>query len=158
MATRKKMASKQAKASAKAPTSNFLTLRRNELRLRFSDSHDLIDKLHRVTQTLSRLHSHQLLAANSIAGATSDDALAQLAASDIPDVLGPQKAYDIVTNCAGETDLTTKLGDIPGLDLRIFQNCVQQGVRSAGYKPGTIPASPTNTLWDVVVAIQGSPK
>jgi hypothetical protein len=156
MATKSKAATKRPAKSAKASKPGFLSLKPNELRVKFSNSHDLLDKLHGVTQTLSRLHSHQLLAAAS--ARPLPNALSQLSAGGTPDLLGPQKAYTIVTGCAGVTDLNTKLGDIPGLDLKIFQTCVRQGIVSAGYKPGVIPASPSNTLWDVVTAIQSCPK
>jgi hypothetical protein len=155
MATKKKAAAKRPTKSANVSKPGFLSLRRNELRVKFSSSHDLLDKLHGVTQTLSRLHSHQLLAAAP--ARNLPNALSQLSASGTPDLLGPQKAYTIVTGCAGVTDLTTKLGDIPGLDLQIFQTCVRQGIISDGYTPGTIPASPSNTLWDVVTAVQSCP-
>jgi hypothetical protein len=91
-------------------------------------------------------------------GPTADKNLNQVSQPEVPDVLGPERAFKIVTDCAGETDLTKKLGEIPGLDLVIFQSCVQTGIISNGYKPGNIPASPGTTLSDVLQAIQGCTK
>lgn len=145
------------KASNVVPDSmaDVVTVGKSELRIKYDNSHDLLDRLQTIAQHVSRLHSHQLLAAKASVAATRD-AIDQLSTADIPSVLGPQKASEIVSGCAGQSDITTKLGDIPGLDLRIFQNCVQQGVLAAGYTPPGIPASSSNTLWDVVVAIQTS--
>jgi hypothetical protein len=158
--TAKKQASKMAEAPSKSrgsTKSSAITFGKNELRIKYSDSHDLLDKLFGVTQSVSRLHTHQLRAARESGGTVASNALDHLSTADIPNVLGPSRAYDIVTECAGQTDLTTQIGDIPGLDPRIFQACVQKGVLSAGYKSGGIPASSSNKLWDVVVAIQSCP-
>lgn len=138
----------------KSRISGSTTIRKNELRIKYSDSHDLLDKLQNVTQYVSSKHSHQLLAHEAgklVRGNASD----LISTADIPDVLGPARAYTIVTGCAGEQDPNTKLGDIPGLDLLGFQRCVQKGVISAGYKPGPIPASANNTIDDVITAIEG---
>jgi hypothetical protein len=156
MSAKKRQLSKRATSSKKVrvPKSSFVTIRKNELRIKYSNSHDLLDKLHRATQSVSRLHTHELLAYKTGASFTGNN-LSHLSTSDIADVLGPENAYAIVTQCAGETDLTTKVGDLTGSDPVVFQRCVQQKVLSAGYKPGNIPASSSTTLWDVVQAIQG---
>lgn len=78
--------------------------------------------------------------------------------SDTEDVLGPESATSIVTECAfGQQDTSKKLSDILGLNTVIFQSCVRKGVTDAGYRPGNIPASPDTTLDDVIDAIQDSP-
>lgn len=143
--------------SSRAKKSKSVTISPKQITIQYSNSHDLLDKLFAVTQSVSRLHSHRLLAeaaGSKITGSTID----YISTADIPDVLGPERAYAIVTTCAGETDLTKKLGDIPGLDPVIFQSCVQSGVIAAGYKPGNVPASPGTMLWEVLQAIQGCTK
>ena len=152
----KKRISKSGSASSKrrgGSKSSPFTIGNNELRIKYENTHDLLDKLHSVTQTLSRLHTHQLLAHESkrVKGSPI-----HLSSADLPDVLGPVRAFSIVTGCAGEQDPNSKLGNIPGLDLLAFQSCVQQGVISAGYSPDGIPASASSTLDDVITAIEGS--
>jgi hypothetical protein len=137
------------------PTASKVQVTPGEVRIKYSDSHDLLEKLFGLSQSVSRLHTHALLANKP---AKQINALDYMSEASIPDVLGPQRAFEIVTNCAGETDLTKKLGEIPGLDPVIFQTCVQSGVIGAGYKPGSIPASSNTTLWEVVQAIQGCTK
>jgi hypothetical protein len=146
--------SKSAPKKKNGSTSGSTEIRNNELRIKYSDSYDLLHKLHTAAQYVSSKHTHQLLAHE--AGKTvKGRAVDLLSSADIPDLLGPGRAYTIVTGCAGEQDPNTKLGDIPGLDLLAFQRCVQKGVISAGYKPGPIPASASNTLDDVITAIEG---
>ena len=157
MATKK--STKAIKKSRKTvnTSSSKVSLNKKQLVIEYADSHDLLDKLLTATQAVSRFHTHAILGAdrNATSGPSFIDQVADL---DVPDVLGPQKAYDIVTGCAGETDLSKKLSDIPALIPAIFQTCVQQGVIAAGYTPGNVPASPSTTLWDVVQAIQGCGK
>ena len=134
-------------------TASSIKLGKGELRIRFSDSQDLQDKLLSTAQSLSRAHTHMLLANSSgtdIQGGVLENAT--LTQSE----LGPQKAFAIVTGCANETDLTKKVGDIPALNPLIFISCVQDGVTAAGCTPGNIPGSSDTTLWDVVQAIEGS--
>jgi len=137
---------------------NPITLNKNELRIKFSNLPDLQHHLNTVSHIVSSKAAHQLLAYES--GATVKNKLIdQLSSQDIPDLLGPFAANEIVTGCAqGEQDPSTKLGDIPGLDLLGFQRCVQQGIIAKGYKPGSIPATASTTLSAVMSAIQGCSK
>lgn len=138
-------------------TPNPITLKNNELRIKYSNVHDLLHHLHTATQYVSGKAAHQLLAYES--GTTvKGTALDQLSSADIPDLLGPVAATNIVTGCAGEQDPNTKLGDIPGLDLLGFQRCVQKGVLAKGYQPDGIPATASTTLDDVISAIEGCSK
>src|ERR1700719_2800860 len=99
--TRRAAKGKASKKTKRGPKSGFLNIRNKELRIKYSNSHDLLDKLQTVSQSLSRLHSHQLMAQGAGAGATLvGDALDHLSTSDIPDVLGPERATTIVTECA----------------------------------------------------------
>jgi hypothetical protein len=157
--TKKVQPPKKNKTPAKkqiGPTSSPVSLTKNEMRIKYSNSYDLLDKLQSLSQSVSRLHTHQLIAQQSGA-AVAGNALDHLSSDDV-DVLGPERAIAIVTKCANETDLSKKLSDIPGLDPIIFQSCVKTGVIAAGYKPDGVPASPSTTLWDVVQAIQGCSK
>src|SRR5258706_15615719 len=129
MATKKKVP-KVPKKPARPTTSkrsSSIKVSPKQVTIQYSSSHDLLDKLFGLTQSVSRLHSHRLLA-EAAGSKIVGSALDYISTVDIEDVLGPERAYVIVTNCAGETDLTKKLGDIPGLDPAIFQSCVQSGV------------------------------
>jgi hypothetical protein len=138
------------------PKSSPVSLSQNELRIKYSNSYDLLDKLQSLSQSVSRLHTHQLIA-NESEAPVAGNILDYLSTDDI-DVLGPERAIAIVTTCANDKDLSKKLSDIPGLDPVVFESCVETGVIKAGYKPDKIPASPSTTLWDVVQAIQGCSK
>jgi hypothetical protein len=128
-----------------------------QLTVKYADTHDLLDKLQSLSQSITRLHSHALKSvAATIPGIANPQQRLKLAAD--ADVLGPSTAFDIVTQCAGETDVNKQLGDIPGLDSAIFQSCVQSGVARAGYKPLPFACDPSMTLWQVITAIQDSPK
>jgi uncharacterized membrane-anchored protein YhcB (DUF1043 family) len=149
-------ATKKPQKKMKKPSSR-LSLNKKKLVIEYADSHDLLDKLLTATQAVSRFHTHALLTSDQ-KQASSASFLNQVADLDVPDVLGPQRAYDIVTGCAGETDLSKKLSEIPALIPAIFQTCVQEGVTDAGYVPGNVPAAASTTLWEVVQAIQGCGK
>lgn len=155
MTPRNRSNNKNRATATKKPSSLASTrIGKNELRIKYSDSHDLLRKIQSLEQFISSKHSHQLLAyetGNPVKGKTSN----LITTEGVPNLLGPTRAYTIVTGCAGELDPNTKLSDIPGLDLLVFQRCVQKGVISAGYKPGSIPASPSNTLDDVITSIEG---
>jgi hypothetical protein len=150
------MATKRQKKpkSKSTPKSNAISLTKKELRIRYENSHDLMNKLFQVTQHVANLHASQSLVT---AAAARGKVLARFSPADVPNVLGPVNAGAIVSSCAGSNDGNTVLGDISGLDLRIFQNCVQQGVIGAGFKPGVIPASSSTKLDNVIQAIAGSP-
>jgi len=157
MATKKSAkAAKKSQKTAKK-TSSRVSLNKKQLVIEYADSHDLLDKLLTATQAVSRFQTHAILTTNQ-KKASRPSFIDQVADLDVPDVLGPQRAYDIVTYCAGDTDLSKKLSEIPGLIPAIFQTCVQQGVSNAGYLPGNVPATPSTTLWEVVQAIQGCGK
>jgi len=126
----------------------------NELRIKFATSHQLLDKLHAEAHSVSLLHSYQLLKSPPRA----KRAIASLAAADVGDGPTTQTAIDIVTSCAGDSDLTAKLGDIPGLDLQIFQSCVYSKATAAGFTPGSISVSSSTELADVVQEVVGDPK
>ena len=126
----------------------------NELRIRFANSHQLLDKLHTEAHSISLLHSYNLLTK----GRGKLQAAARPLTAEVGDGPTTQTAIDLVTNCAGDTDLTATLGDIPGLDPVVFQSCVQSAAVSAGFKPTSIPASSSTTLSAVVQAVVGSPK
>lgn len=128
-----------------------------QLTVQYSDTHDLLDKLLNVSQSLSRLHSHALLSRSASAESDANPRKYLGSAAD-EDALGPSAAYRIVSDCAGESDVMKKLGDIPGLDCAIFQSCVQTGVTKLGYVCNPFPCAPATTLWQVIIAIQGSPK
>ncbi len=84
-----------------------------------------------------------------------------LAALDGPTpFLGSSRAVTIALHCAN-----TVLGNLPrtltqlGLNGLLFQKCVVQSVRNAGFviAPGAVPNAPADTLIDVVNAIQTAP-
>ena len=155
----KKKGSKITKApskSRKASPQRSISLDKNELRIKYSDSHDLLDKLLGATRSISRLHSHQLLSAKPNSTIASN-VLTQFSSADAAPDLGPSAAFDIVTTCANRTDLNLQIGEIPGLEPTNFQKCVQDGVEGAKYVPVDFPASSSTTLWAVVQAIQASP-
>jgi hypothetical protein len=145
------VAKKRSAAKSKSTSKlNAITLTNNELRIRYENSQDLMNKLFHVTQHVANLHASQ---PSVTAGAVRANVLARFSPASIPSALGTVNATAIVIGCAGNNNGNTKLGDIPGLDLRIFQNCVQSGVIAAGFDPGAIPASPSTTLDDVISAI-----
>lgn len=148
------MAAKK-KATPKPKSSlTSISLTKNELRIPFENSHDLMNKLFHVTQHVANLHASQSLVAGDAARA---NVLARFSPADTQQLLGFENASAIVSSCAGNNDGNTALGDIPALDLRVFQNCVQRGIISAHFQPPqAIPASPSNTLDDVIKAIAGS--
>jgi hypothetical protein len=154
----KKQATRRKQISAKRKDSSLsdaIRLSKNELRIRFTDSHDLQNKLFHVTQHVANLHSSQALVAGA---AARQDVLTRFSAEAPTSVLGQERASAIVAGCVGPQVLTTTaLGDIPGLDLLAFQGCVREAVLSAGFTPGVIPASPDNTIGDVIQAIASSP-
>jgi hypothetical protein len=148
---------KATKASPKEqrnPKAPSVTRKSKELRIRFANSHQLLDMLHTEAHSVSLVHSYQLLTKGG--GRARTDA--RLSTADIGDGPTTQTAIDLVTNCAGDTDLSATLGDIPGLDPVIFQSCVQSAATAAGFKPTSIPASSGTKLSDVVQAVVGSPK
>ena len=151
---------KSGKKSSKrqgGPKSSSIQLRDSELRIKYSNSHDLLDKLQTAAQSVSRLHAYQSLAEAS-GGKAKAAVLPRLSQADLTEDLGSQAAIDIVTGCAGDTDLTATLGNIPGLDPVLFQSCVQSKVVAAGYKPASFSTSSSTALWQVAQAIQGSSK
>ncbi len=152
--TKKKATKKTVNRRSSKPQRTSAKFTSGELKIQYSNSHDLLEKLFNLTQSVSRLHSHALLAGGVGLHAAPED----YATATSQDVLGPSAAYDIVTGCAGETDISKKLSDVPGLDPAIFHDCVKTKIEAAGYVPGDIPASPSTTLWEVIVAIQGCPK
>jgi hypothetical protein len=150
--TRKPKASR-ASLKKKGKQTASVVRKSNELRIRFANSHQLLDTLHSEAHSISLLHSYHLLTSDAGAGR----ATATPAAIEVGDGPTTQTAIDIVTGCASDTDLTATLGDIPGLDPQIFQSCVYSKATAAGFHPGTIPASSSTTLAQVVQAVVGNP-
>jgi hypothetical protein len=147
-----------ARKSGKSRVPNPITLRKNELRIKYSNVNDLLHHLNTATQYVSSKATQHLMAYEA-GSDVRGTALDQLSLDGIPDLLGPEAANTIVTGCAkGEQDPSTKLGDIQGLDLLGFQTCVQKGIIGRGYQPGPIPASTSTTLGTVMSAIQGCSK
>jgi hypothetical protein len=119
-----------------------VTRKSNELRIRFTNSHQLLDKLHTEAHSISLLHSYHLL--TKTAGTAR--AVARRSLAEIGD--GPTTQTAI--------DLSATLGSIPGLDPVIFQSCVQSAATAAGFHPVSIPASTSTSLAMVVQAVVGN--
>jgi hypothetical protein len=75
----------------------------------------------------------------------------------LDDVLGTDRACQIVSGCADSDCWTCTLADLK-LDSDVFQTCVFNGVQSKGYfiPRNQIPASQTTQLYTVVMAIQNA--
>jgi hypothetical protein len=156
----KKKAARRAKAPSRPPRSSIassIKLGKGQLRIKYSDSHDLMDKLLSVTHSVSRMHTRNILLPG-VAGAKIRGGTLDSISFNDPPTLGIAKALEIVSSCAGgEEDMTKKVGDVS--TPIVFSNCVGSGVDSEGYKPPDyIPESPDTILLQVVEAIQDSPK
>jgi hypothetical protein len=150
--TKAPKANKLSPKKKRGPKPATVTRRSNELRIRFSNSHQLQDKLNTELHSIGLLHSFKLLTQSRRAAGVAP----RVAPAEIGDGPTTQTAIDLVVECAGDSDLSATLGNIPALDPVVFQSCVQSAATKAGFSPTRIPASSSTSLSQVVQAVVGS--